>query len=88
MPDRFPVPHIHDFFPSLQGSTIVRQIPVAPSDVPKTAITTPFEFVKVTNIPTIYGPSSLWGTAYAYIDNVLIARRSTPQGLANCQRCG
>lgn len=60
VPDRYPVPHIHDFVSNLHGKKVFSkvdmvkgyfQIPVEEADIPKTAIITPiglFEFTRMT----------------------------------------
>ncbi|XP_033213906.1 uncharacterized protein LOC117170972 [Belonocnema kinseyi] len=51
IPDKYPVPHLHYFISLMCGKTIFskldlhmvyQQIPIAPSDIPKTAVITPF----------------------------------------------
>ena len=78
VPDRYPTPHLHDCATNLSARTIFssldlhrayNQIPMAPDDVPKTAVITPFglfEFMYMT-----YGLRNASQTFQRYVDRIL-----------------
>nr|VZI01907.1 unnamed protein product [Spirometra erinaceieuropaei] len=100
IPDRYPVPHLQDFAGDLFGKSVFskidlvrafHQIPVAPEDVPKTAVTTPFGLFEFIRMP--FGLRNAAQTfqrfidrvlrgfpfVYAYIDDLLVASRNAEE---------
>ena len=106
-PDRYPIPHAQDLFHRLPKATIFSkidlykafyQILVAPEDVPKTAIITPFGLFEFLRMP--FGLSNAAQSfqrfidgilrdiprVFAYVDDILVASETKEQHEADLAR--
>lgn len=105
--DKYPIPHMRSLIMSMHGMRffskidLVRaylQIPLAPADIPKTAVTTPFGLYEFLYVP--YGLKNAGSTfqrhmdklfaniprTFVYIDDILIASETEEQHAADIDK--
>lgn len=79
IPDKYPVPHIHDFSANLRGKTVFSkidllkayyQIPIATENIPKTAVITPFGLFEYLVMP--FGLRNASQTFQRFVNRIFV----------------